>query len=284
MTITYTNTVGESLTFRQQKPYFIQRIDGTGNLRNTVTTFKAPDQDGAFFISGSMEMRNITLEGSIVCATSDEAYAARKRLLHVFTPKLKGTLVFRNAQIPCVVEEAGFIAGVRERAPAFFISLLCPSPFFEALDELRVEIAVWLGRFQFPLEITENAGVEFGIRQPGQIIDVENDGEVPCGCTIIFNALGTVVNPELMNITTGEVMRINKTMTAGEAIRIDTHFAGKRVTGFFNGEEHNYFKYVDTVSVFFQFEPGSNTLRYNADANVDLLECRFLYRPLYLGV
>lgn len=159
MTITYTNANGDSLTLRQRRPYFLQRADGTGNVRNAVTTFKAPNQDGAFFVSGSLDMRNITLEGTVVGDTVDQTHEYRKRLLRVFTPKLKGTLVYRNAQIPCIVEEAGFVTTNSTRAPAFFISLLCPSPFFEALDELRVELASWMSKLSFALEIP-SSGME----------------------------------------------------------------------------------------------------------------------------
>ena len=162
MTVTYTNQNGESLTLRQRRPYFLQRLDGTGNVKNAVTTFKAPDQDGAFYISGSLDMRNILLEGTVIGDTVDQTHEARKRLLRVFTPKLKGTLIYRGAQIPCIVEEAGFVATESARAPAFFISLLCPSPFFEALDELRVELASWVNMFNFALEIPES-GIEFAL-------------------------------------------------------------------------------------------------------------------------
>ena len=44
------------------------------------------------------------------------------------------------------------------------------------------------------------------MRQPSQIITVDNIGDVPCGCQIVFKALGTVANPELMNVDTGEVL------------------------------------------------------------------------------
>ncbi len=279
MTITYTNASGESLTLRQRRPYFLQRADGVGTVRNAVNTFKAPNQDGAFFISGSLEMRNIALEGTVIGDTVDQTHEARKRLLRVFTPKLKGTLTYRNAQIPCIVEEAGFTATESARAPAFFISLLCPSPFFEALEELRVELASWISKFSFALEILES-GIEFGLRQPSQIITVENPGDVPCGCMISFAALGTLTNPELMDVDTGEFVRLLTTMTAGEEYRVYTHFAGKRVVK--SGSEENAFSLLDTDSTFFQLQPGVNTLRYSAFTNMELLEVSLYYRPQYL--
>ena len=283
MELSYINTSGERLSLKQSRPFFLTRIDGTGQVRQTVNTFKAPDQDGAFFISSAMDMRNITLEGTLVASTVDEAYALRQRFLRVFTPKQHGLLVYRNRQIGCVVEEAGFSASSRERAPNFFISLICPSPFFEAMTEIREELAMWSPLLSFPLEIP-SGGLMFALRQPSQIITVDNVGDVACGCHIVFLALGGVSKPELMNLDSGEALRLNTTMTAGEELHVHTHFAGKRVKRLVGQEESNAFSLLDTSSVFLQLAPGRNLLRYNAEANLDLLEVSIYYRPLYLGV
>ena len=283
MTATYINQSGESLTLRQVKPFFLTKINGTGTTRQTVNTFQASEQDGAFFISSTVDMRNITLEGTVVAETPDEAYAQRRRLLRIFTPKQQGLFRYRGRQIPCVVEEAALTAGSRERSPNFFISLLCPSPFFEALEEVREELAAWESKFFFALEIPA-AGIEFGVRQPSQIITVDNIGDVACGCHIIFKALGSVQNPELRNVDTGEYIRVNKTMTAGEELHAYTHFAGKKLVDIVGQTETNAFYLLDTGSTFLQLAAGRNILRYNATANMDLLECTVLYRPKFLGV
>lgn len=283
MELTYINEAGEQITLRQARPFFLTKLDGIGQTKQSVNTFKAPEQDGAFFISSTLDMRNITLEGTVVAGTVDEAYEQRKRLLRIFSPKLQGTLVVRGRQIACIVEEAGFAASSRERAPNFFISLLCPSPFFEALEEVREELAMWTSLFSFGLAIP-GSGIQFGSRQPSQIITVDNIGDVPCGCSIIFKALGLVTNPELMNVDTGEYIRINKTMASGEELHIYTHFAGKRVTSIIGTTENNAFSVLDIGSTFLQLAAGRNTLRYNAAANMDLLEVSLYYRQLFLGV
>lgn len=215
--------------------------------------------------------------------TTDEAYEQRKRFLRIFSPKLQGTLVVRDRQISCVVEEAGFTASSRERAPNFFISLLCPSPFFETLDDVREELAMWEPLFSFALEIPQS-GFEFGARQPSQIITVDNIGDVPCGCQIIFKALGMVMNPELMNVETGGYVRVNKAMNSGEELHVFTHFAGKRVVSIVGQSESNAFSLLDTGSIFLQLAAGHNTLRYSAAVNMDLLEVSIFYRPQFLGV
>ncbi len=283
MELTYINADGRSITLKQNRPYFLKKIDGTGNIRQTVNTFKAPDQDGAFYISSTLDMRNIILEGTVVADTPDDAYARRQLFLKIFSPKLNGTLVYRDRQIACVVEEAGFTVSSRQRIPNFFVSLLCPSPFFETLDEVREELASWIPLFKFALEIPES-GMEFGMRQPSQIITVENIGDVSCGCEIVFQALGTVTNPELLNIDTGEYIRLLTTMSAGDELRVYTHFAGKRVVSVNGTVITNVFSLLDTGSTFFQLTAGVNTLRYDASVNMELLEVSIYYRPQFLGV
>lgn len=283
MELKYTNEGGASITLKQRRPYFLTKIDGTGNVRQTVNTFKAPEQDGAFYISSTLDMRNITLEGTVVADTPDEAYTRRQRFLQIFSPKLRGTLLYRGRQISCVVEEAGFTVSTRQRIPNFFVSLLCPSPFFETPDEIRQELASWIPLFEFELEIPEG-GMEFGMRQPSQIITVDNIGDVPCGCEIVFRALGTVTNPELLNIDTGEYIRLLTTMSAGDELQVYTHFAGKRVLSVDGSTVTNAFSLLDTGSSFFQLAAGVNTLRYDAEVNMELLEVSIYYRPQFLGV
>ena len=229
MELTYINQSGASVLLRQMKPFFITRLDGVGTVRQTINTFHAPEQDGEFYISSTVDMRNITIEGNIVAASIENTFGYRRQLLNIFTPKLRGTLVYRNRQIECIVEEAGFTASNVGRAPAFFISLLCPSPFFQTINEVRAELASWQENFFFPLEIVP-PGIELGIRQPSQIITIDNIGDVASGCEVVFHALGTVANPDLRNVDTGEYIKINTTVQSGEEIHVFTHFAGKRVT------------------------------------------------------
>jgi hypothetical protein len=284
MECTYVNEEGLSVHLRQVRPLFLSAINGAGIVRNSISTFQAPEQDGAFYISSTLDMRNITIEGTILAHSVDESFEYRRQLLRIFTPKQRGMLIYRERQIGCIVEEAGFSASKISRAPAFFISLLCPSPFFESLHDTRAELASWQENFSFPLEIISPPGIEMGIRQPSQIITIENEGDVSCGCEIIFKALATVSTPELSNVDTGAYMRINTTMVAGQEIHVYTHFAGKRVVSIIGTTATNAFHLIDVGSTFLQLAAGRNVLRYDAAANIDSLEVEVRYREQWLGV
>lgn len=55
--------------------------------------------------------------------------------------------------------------------------------------------------FSFRLK-SFSLGLELGVRQPSQIIVIDNIDDVSSGCEIVFKSLGPVTNPELMNVDT----------------------------------------------------------------------------------
>ena len=63
-----------------------------------------------------------------------------------------------------------------------------------------------------------------------------------------------------------------------------THFAGKRVTRIVGTAETPAFPLLDVGSTFLQLDTGINTLCYDAEENMDLLEVSIYYRPQFLGV
>ena len=283
MEVKYINDNGDSICLRQRKPYFLQSIDGTGAVKHIISTFKAPTQDGGVFVSGSLDMRNIVIEGRIVAASIDKAYELRADLLNIFNPKFKGRLFFKGLSIPCIVEEAPVFKADSHRSPSFFISLLSTSPYFETEDELKRLLAGWHPGFEFELEIPIDEGIEMGYREESLIIAVENVGSVPCGATFEFIAQGIVKDPMIIDVVTGKFIKLNRVMQEGEIVTVSTHFANKRVFSSLAGGT-NAFSSLDEDSDFLQLAVGTNLLRYDAKTNLNNLEVNVYFRPQYLGV
>jgi len=105
---------------------------------------------------------------------------------------------------------------------------------------------------------------------------------VESGVHVRFTAIGSVTNPELLNVDSGAFIRINTTMASGDVIDVYTGFAGKRVTKTTGGTTTNAFPLLDTASTFLQLSTGTNTLRYDASDGLDNLEVTLLYRAQYL--
>jgi len=283
MECVYINSNNESIALKPSRPMFLRKIDGTGTMHQTINTFRAPNQDGAYFISSFIDMRNITIEGTIVPDSVDNAFDYRKQLLNVFIPKSSGMLYFRDRRIECYVEEVSFSTDESKKYQQFFISLICPNPFFESLTETDRDLTSVSGNFIFPLEITQSS-FSFGDIEPSQIIIVNNQGDVDCGVEIIFTATADVVNPELRLMETGEFVKIETTLTAGQEIHITTGFANKKVTLIDGSTITNIFALIDIDTTFFSLKKGDNTLRYDADSGIDSLGCEVKFRVLYLGV
>ena len=207
----------------------------------------------------------------------------RKNLLNLFNPKAKGRLIFKGLSIPCIVEEAPVFKADSHRTPAFFISLLCTSPYFETIAEIKRLLAGWHPNFEFELEIPIDEGIEMGYREESLIIPIENVGSVPCGATFEFIAQGIVENPMIIDVVTGKFIKLNRIMQEGEIVTVSTHFANKKVLSSLDGGT-NAFSSLDEDSEFLQLDVGTNLLRYDAKVNLNNLEVNVYFRPQYLGV
>ena len=169
-------------------------------------------------------------------------------------------------------------------------SIVIPSP----LQENKNAAATTVGLFHFPLIIglpgTKQSNdngyptIMFGLRKPSLIVDIYNKGAVATGIRIVFKATATIKNPSLINVDTQQYFKINKTMVAGEEVVIDTNVGKKKIRGYLNGVEYNYFKYIDFGSKWLQLEVGDNLFRYDAEENMNGLEVYIYYYDRFLEV
>jgi len=291
-TLTFRNANNKSVTFSNRKPFILTTIEGLDVPDITVQTYKGLKQDGVTYIDNTLNERAISLEAVIIANTYNELAELRRRLIEVFNPKLGlGELVFddglRQLKIPAIIDAAPILPGgssnQSDRFQRVLITFYCPTPFWQELAENIVNMALWVGAFQLPLNIPET-GIIMGYKEESIIANVFNNGDVPCGIRIEFKALGSVVNPYIVNLNSQDMIKINKTMQAGEIITVTTHFGNKKVTSEMNGVVNNIFQFVDPASVFLQLDIGDNILRYGADAGEESLEVNIFYSPQFLGV
>ena len=279
--LTYVNEKGQSIEFSVHSPFFCSEISGIDGIKNNIYTAKGAGQDGVTVTGDSLDIRDIVVQGTVRGDTERN----RLILLSNLNPKLKAKLIYVNAgvekYIDCKVEKAPTIT--KEKWPKFLVSFFCADPFWQDANEAKVEIALWVGDFSFPLEILET-GIEIGHREPSLIVNVLNEGDVKGDMSIVFTALATVVNPSLLNVNSGLFIKVNKTLTAGEVITVTTGFGNKKVTSTLNGVVTNAFNFIDINSTFLQLDAGDNLYRYNAESGLDNLEVSIYHRNKFLGV
>lgn len=274
-----------------QEEYILINVDW-GVVEGTHYKYKYVNQIGTSVTNTALETREITIIGYII-ATSPTDMSLKKSFLNKFiNPQQEMILTYKEYQLNFLPNNT-IKYGVDEKENneimcKFKIDGLCYDPLFREKDERKVIAASTTGLFHFPLIVSNTpnppGGIIFGLRQPSLIVNVVNSGSVEVGLKIVFKAKGTLDNPKLVNMSTQEFFKINKTMFDGEEIVVDTTIGQKSVKGVFGDTQENYFKYRDLESTWLQLSPGDNLFRYDADTNIGSLEVYIYYNNKFLEV
>lgn len=203
-TIKCVNNNGLSAVFtynHDTTEFFLVSLDGVYSVKNAVNTTQNATTDGSSYSGEALEQRNI-----VITAQMRRNYQQNRDLLsRVFKVHSKGTFYHtEDGQTRKIdyyvetleVEETGILR-------AATISLICPDPYFKDAEATHIEMASWESGFEFPYEIAEE-GMEFGTRSKETIKVVDNDSTTSIGIQMTIIAEDTVVNPSIMNVTTGE--------------------------------------------------------------------------------
>jgi hypothetical protein len=284
----YTNERGESVEFSHASRYHTNEVSGLNDIRNAIYSFSSMGQDGDTYLGSRIEAREIEIVGNIKERTKDEMIRRRRFLTRVLNPQLSATLTYEYGDfrriIDCTVDNAP-VFPPKAVYQGFTIQLKCLYPFWREETESRADIALWSDNFEFELEIPEDEGIEFGYRQPSLIVNIHNGGDVKTGMRVEFRAVGSVVNPSLINVDTGEFMKFNNlTLPAGEVLTVSTYYGKKEITITSNNEVLNGFRYWDIDSTYLQLAVGDNLFRYDADSDIEGLEVSIYHNNMYLGV
>ena len=279
MQIQYENAQGEITDINNGK---IRIVSVTGlSPVSVINTSTISGYDGADYISSQMPMRNITLLLEVL----GDAEVNKQKLYAIFQVKQRGTLYCRsdsrNVKIQCYTEKID--STLTSNSMEFQVSLLCPQPYFESLHVMTGSIASVIPMFKFPF-CPQREGFYVSRKSNSFMVTINNPGEVDIGMTIIFAANIAVENPSLLNANTGELLRLETEMLAGDTVTITTHRGNKRVTRTRNGEDANFFNFLTPESVFLPLHRGNNLFRYNADTNLAGLEVTIYYSEYYAGV
>jgi len=288
--LTYTNSRGESIELSTQSLYHVNvstDVTGISDIQNEIYGTSSMGQHGETFISQKINSRDIDITGVINRTDKDNMLTLRRAMQKILNPELNATLTYIYGDFIKVIDVKVDNAPVFKRGKVleqFTVQFSCPSPFWRDQQETKKDIASWIGSFYFPLEIPINEGMQFGYREPNVIVDVYNEGDVATGMRVAFKAIGTVVNPLLLNINTGEFIQVNATLTAGDTVTVNTEYGNKGAKLSSGGITTDYFRYIDVDSTFMQLAIGDNVFRYNASSGLDQLEVSIYYSPKYLGV
>ena len=285
--LVYRNNIGQELILSNSRPFILESVENTASTGANISTSHSAGQDGITIDSVNIKEKLLPVTGGIVGQDKIDLDKKREYISSIFNPKHKGVLIYTNntvtRKIQCRVQDITFQSNVG-LMQKFLIQFLCALPFWSEQYEKKEEVALWVGDFEFPLEIPDE-GIEMGHRVSNLIVNINNYGAVECGMRIQFKALATVTSPSLFNVNTREFIKVNRTLKAGDVLEITTEFANKRIEMIkSNGTRENVFNWLDLDSTFLQLNVGDNLFRYDAENGIDNLEVAIYYSPLYLGV
>lgn len=284
-TLIYKNHKGDMITFTYKPPFLLSICDGFHETVGTVNSVSSAYGVGTTWNGTSIGQRDLTIKGTI----TDNIQENRLLLYDMFPLNSEGILYYYEGdierKITCLVEKVS-IPEKKGFTRDFSISLVCPNPRFSALAATILSMATWTPAFKFKLVIPKNKGIKFGTKNTTSMGTTENTTEIDYGMTIKFKANDTVKNPYLFNVTTRDIIQIEKTMSAGDQIIITTHIDNKNVIykNAVTGEEENINYLIMYGSKYLQVPSGTNTFRSGADSGEDNLETTIEFLPEYEAV
>lgn len=284
-TLIYKNHKGDMITFTYKPPFLLSICDGFHETVGTVNSVSSAYGVGTTWNGTSIGQRDLTIKGTI----TDNIQENRLLLYDMFPLNSEGTLYYYEGdierKITCLVEKVS-IPEKKGFTRDFSISLVCPNPRFSALAATILSMATWTPAFKFKLVIPKNKGIKFGTKNTTSMGTTENTTEIDYGMTIKFKANDTVKNPYLFNVTTRDIIQIEKTMSAGDQIIITTHIDNKNIIykNAVTGEEENINYLIMYGSKYLQVPSGTNTFRSGADSGEDNLETTIEFLPEYEAV
>lgn len=280
--LTFTNSRGESITFRNGSSFFINSVEGLGDVDAEIQMQQAPYQDGLSYIDSVLTTRHISFQVNIRGVDDTDISQKRSKLAALFNPKLgPGTLEYRYGEVVRIID------AVAEHVPKFpsgfdnrgrqhqvgLVDLICPNPYWRSTS--IIEEPAFESLFEFPFE----GEYEFGMQRNDRLI--YNDGDTPAPIQVDF--YGPAESPIIENLTTGEFIRINKRLEEGQIFKIDTADSSL----FFvdeDGTKTNVFHWIDLDSTYFKLEIGENDITCHCAISNNQKDFDIYYSKLFNAV
>ena len=298
----YTNENGEVLDFKPsvnkftdlseintdvKYPYRLQKFEGFGELKSNIDTVKAPYQDGSTIVGMTFAERYPYLQFIIDAKDYDALSDYRRKAIRILNPKLDGKFELNYGEHTFVLDvkpESVPVFGdedVAGRTQAVSINFIAANPYWKSPIIQEEPMAAFVELFEFPSdywELGEDGDIYFEMGTEGHTRTFVNngDGAVP----IKIRIKGPTLNPTLTNLTTGELIKINRELSADDVLEISTEDADKYIL--LNGE--NVFNWIDLSSTFWKLEVGENEIQYTADAGLESATLEITWQEQFVGV
>lgn len=280
---------GQEIIIDQYDSSFVLEKFDPGVVKSSHHSYKYVNQVGSYIESTTLEDRSPSISGWIIGDSYEELQNNKLVMNRLINPlNFLDAIIYEKYKLSFKpdysVQYSATYKDNNDVLCKFLIQGSCEDPMFSSALEQGALIASTLPMFRFPWVIPKSKGALLGLRNPALYTNVYNQGDIDTGMVITFSCTASVTNPSLLNLVTGENLKINKILSPDERVIISTLPGKKYVKGYIKGDEYNYFKYKDINSTWLQLHPGDNLIKYDADNNPDSLEVSIAFYPRFLEV
>ena len=264
--------LNEDIMFDMGGDILLSHIEGLGITDVDIESTQAPLQDGSDIHGILLNDRTIRLQTTIRADDRQKLYELRRKILRVINPKTynskskkRGELLlfytndYKTYRIYAYIEDAVDFKdrfGNNDKAEIIFTA---HNPYLLDEENTKLVIKKFSGGLKFPLKLkTRFANV-------GYKRDYDNDSDADLPVKIKY--FGPVTNPTVTNETTGEAIKVNKTLEVGDTLEINTE-DGEQTVNIIkaNGTIENVFHWIDLQNRdFFKLIIGKNIISYSGD-------------------
>lgn len=278
--ITIKSSNGQTLHINVPGCGLMGSLDPINGVDVTVSTSHSVNQ-----IGDSIDSQTV---GGVLRTISGECQtvAAAKQLLAALPPFASGRLILNDRYFcefvvkksPYVVRTKGSLNG-----RTFSAMLYCRLPYWQSVDAVQCVLGGSVPTFRLP--VNYSTPHRFGARRPSAFVNVRNSGDFRADYRLSFRSeIGQIVNPYLLNVTTGQQMRLMTTLEPGQEYLLywkNHHLCCTRTA---DGMTEDVLSVLDDDSTLFHLDAGDNLLKIGADSGGDNLQSTISFYSVHMGV
>lgn len=268
--------------------YVLESVDW-GEVESSVKGTVYMDQIGEEVMNTNLRPRDIFIVGWVV-ANSEIQMKQRKNFLNKLVNPLYDLDIVYGEYLLKTKPDNSIKYGKTEQENneilcRFSINATAYMPLFTYKNYEVVTESKPFPLLKFPLISPIGKGFAFGKIPAVDIGNLINLGDVPAGFVAkLIASGGTVVNPKLLNLDTGEYIEVKCTLQKDEILVLSTIMGDKYVKKISGTLQLDMINYLANGSSLFQLNVGINHLELQAEQNAGNLTTETIYSPRFLEV
>lgn len=279
----FKNSRGQEIDFTKIADTQILSVSGLEPTTAEISEETNPVKDGVTFGNVLKGKRNVIIN---IAQYGINVKKIRRNIYNILSGKENGQLRYIDDELD--VSTSAIIENIVPthwtNAPTLSISILSESAFFESTISKKSRVVSLEGKLSFPLELTQQ-GQEFGVLTTDNNLQLINNGQEKAPCHIRLSFKGTVQNPVITNLTTGDYFSLQRTFSSGQVVDIYSEVGGKRaIMTEINGSKVDLFEFVSISSTWLFLGIGDNYFTVSALSGMDNITMDLDFKELFYGV